>query len=302
MSEAALSREAALPAGLVRSARLLRALGPRAAEVWAELPSGDAARLSAAMDRIEEDDRLDEDAASAFLSNPARDEAGGIWDRLSALRADELATLLTPEHPQVIALCLSRIGPASAARAVRHMPSLLAVNVLKRMMQADPPQRAALQAIEQSLAARLQVRGACTGGEQRLARIFDELDTDASRTLLSALETAEPVAGRRIRELMFTFEDLAALSPAAIQTLLSRAGRATLTMALKGSAGPVRDTLFANMTARARDVLADEMAGTGPMPRARVEAARAELVRLARDLIASGDILTGARPDEDLVE
>lgn len=305
MTGAAPSHEPPLPPGLARSARLMRALGPHAAEVWAELSPGDAARLGAAMDRLEADDRLEEDAAAAFLSGKAPAAPPGLWARLSGLPAAELAALLAPEHPQVIAVCLARIAPASAARVVRHMPSLLAIRVLRRLMQAGPPQAAALRAIEQALGARLHGPdgdAAGDGGDRRLARILDELDPDAGRTLLSALETADPAAGRRVRNLMFTFEQVAALPPAAIQTLLSRTDRANLALALKGASEPARQALLANMTARAREALSEETAAAGPVPRARAEAARAGLVRLARDLMASGDILPGAARDEDLVE
>ncbi|MDP1554029.1 MAG: hypothetical protein Q8L84_01105 [Hyphomonas sp.] len=56
----------ALAPGLARSARLMRALGPEAAPIWAELSLEEAEALSAAMDRLADDPSADSDAQRRF--------------------------------------------------------------------------------------------------------------------------------------------------------------------------------------------------------------------------------------------
>jgi flagellar motor switch protein FliG len=168
-----------------------------------------------------------------------------------------------------------------------------------------PAQPSAVAAIERSVKARLSSTASSaqhTRPAETVARIFDALPGDAGENLLAALYDKEPNAGERVRALMFNFADLASLTPAGLQTLLSRANRATLTLALKGVTGEVADAFYKNMTARARDVLQEEIAALGPRPRTAVEDARTELVTLTRTLIDAGEIRPrGSDTDEDLI-
>ena len=58
---------------------------------------------------------------------------------------------------------------------------------------------------------------------------------------------------------------------------------------------------FQNITQRAGDLLREDIAGIGPVRRSEIDAARAEVLTIARTLVKRGDIL--ARPqDDELVE
>ncbi|MEO0881271.1 MAG: FliG C-terminal domain-containing protein [Pseudomonadota bacterium] len=293
--------------GILRSARLLRALGPRAAEVWAELPPQDAERIHHVLETLPENAADEAHAVNALLdeleTGRAPSDAGSIWRKLATVSREQLLSLLKDEHPQVVALILGRLTPTQSADIVRHLPSLVAIDVLQRMLHMNPPHGVAMAAIEQALEERLErFDDRIEMRETSLARIFDELDPEASKTLLSALQTAEPAAGRRIQTLMFGFEELVTLPAAGIQTLLSRLDRRTLTLAMVGADDGVATALFQNMTSRARDVLKEEIAALGEIHAAAADAARADMTRLARTLIASGDILPSASGTEDLVE
>ena len=293
--------------GLSRSVSLLRALGAQAAPVWAELDQQDADKISAAMATLPAQADAGEEAASTLLQE-AELEAGrtrSIWDDLSALDVAQLADLLADEHPQVIALTLSRIAPLAAARLVRQFPALLATEVLRRMLHMNQVNTAAIAAIERNFETRLAALASRQSArpDETVARIFDALSDGESDTLLRALHAAEPGMGERIRGLMLSFTDLANLSPAGLQTLLSRADRTKLTLAQKAAPAEVTAAFYANMTARAGELLREEITALGPRPRSEVEAARADLVSLTRKLMDAGEINpAGAQADEDLIE
>ena len=102
---------------------------------------------------------------------------------------------------------------------------------------------------------------------------------------------------------MFTFDDLAHLDAAGLQTLLASSDRSTLVIALKGAREETAAAFFKNMTRRAGDLLRDEITAQGAVRRSEVEAARQALVSLARELKAQGDIRAGdGRQDEELIE
>lgn len=291
--------------GLARSASLLRALGASAAPVWAELEPQDAEAIAREMDAGTAQTPPKE-ATEAFMhASQTPNAKPDIWERLSKLPIGTLDRLLKDEHPQVIALTLSRIEPQAAAALVRQAPSLLATDVLHRMLHMAPAHSGAVKAIERAFEDRLAAETGAINHtpDEAVARIFDALPPEAGENLLAELQKRDAGAGKRVRALMFTFDDLATLGPGALQTLLARADRAMLTLALKGTDGPVREALFANMTSRAREVLSEEIAGLGPKSRMDVERARAGLVALARALMDAGEIrATTTDHDTDLIE
>lgn len=296
-------------AGLLKSALLMRALGAKAASVWSQLSPQEAAQLSDAMQHLPDDPGAEHRALRAYLdtmkSAPrlAPGLPGSIWDRLSAREGAEIVDLIQDESPQVIALILSRMTSEGAAAAVRAMPRSLATDALKRLLNLGDVHPSALKALELMLEKTLAPceQSEPTGGHEHVARIFDRLDSHSEQALLSSLDGAEPGAGEKIRALMFTFEDLANLDPASLQTILGNVDRAVLTVALKGAEEAVTSAFFQNLTQRAGELLRDEIASTGPVRRRDIDAARTEILTLARTLAHRGDILT-READDELVE
>ena len=310
MSALTLTRGDTPADGLIRSARLMRALGPDAAPIWTELSKSEVQALTAAMDALGPGGDGESEAVGQFmeahrrLRAPAR-AGDSVWRRLSDTNAGTLVALLAGEHAQTVALILSRLTGEASARLLRALPSVLAIDAMHRLLNLGAVHPAAMAALETRLAAMLDARsesGQGTGHE-RVARIFDRLDSRSEKTFLAALETAEPGAGEKVRALMFTFDDLAGLDAAGLQTLLAAADRAALVVALKGARSETAAVFFTNMTQRAGDLLREEIASFGPVRRSEIETARQELVALARTLIQRGDIRADGQADDDeLVE
>ncbi|MEH6808908.1 MAG: FliG C-terminal domain-containing protein [Hyphomonas oceanitis] len=296
--------------GLARSARLMRALGPEAAGIWAELEPDEARQLAAAMDALDDNMDGETEAARSFLDahrrlGPAAKTAGSVWSRLSALDTGALASLFADEHPQTLAFVLSKLQGDASARLLRALSPHVAIDAMHRLLHLGPVNPGAAASLESYIAQQIDsLQGnARQGGHESVARIFDRLDSRLEKSFLAALDTAEPGAGEKVRALMFTFDDLARLDAAGLQTLLASADRSTLIIALKGAREETAAAFFRNMTRRAGDLLRDEISAHGAVRRSEIEAARQALVSLARDLMARGDIrATGGREDEELIE
>ncbi len=294
-----------LAPGIARSARLMRALGPDAAAIWAELDPQEAETLSAAMDQMADDPSADSEALRRFTQAQRATSGAGVWAELSALDTPVLAALVRHERPQVVALILSRLSGEAAAKLLRTLPPSLSIEAMQRLLHLGEVHPAAMAGLEQFLKGRVAAlsREGAQAGVERIARIFDRLDPRAGTLFLAALETAEPGAGDKVRALMFTFDDLATLDAAGMQTLLAAADRATLITSLKGAKPPTSAAFFANLTQRAGDLLREEISALGAVRRSEVEAARANLVELARQLISRGEIRAGKASEQDeLVE
>ena len=304
---------------MLRAARVMRALGPEAAGIWAELSPAEIRELTAAMDSLADDPAAEAEAARLFADATRRFGAAqqfpaasqqrhkDVWSALAALPLETLTGLLRHERPSSVALILSRLPSETSARVLRALPPSLAVETMQRLLHLGAPVDAAVKSLEDHLARRLPSL-ACEGargGHERVARIFDQMDTRAESVFLAALESAEPGAGKKVRSLMFTFDDLATLDAASVQTLLSSVDRSVLIVALKGARDTTAATFFSNMTQRAGDLIREEIAALGPLRRSEVDAARLEIVSLTRQLIQRGEIRAGGNKgalEDELIE
>lgn len=304
--------------GLQDAALLLRAVGAEAGPIWSQLTHSETAAITAQMDRLSSDNHVSDKAAlEAFLLETRPGQKGtpaaaagqtpkGVWARLDAAHAPLLAALVHQESPQVAAWIMTQLEPKLAASVVRMLDEPSSLEILKRLVDLRPPPPAVAELIENSLADTLARIGPEAGldGHARVARIVDQLDEAREKALMDGLAAADPGAAERIRALMFTFEDLTALSAAGMQTLLANVDRAVLTMALKGAQLDLTNVFFSNLTRRAGAMIRDEMAALGQVRRSQVEAARQEIVEIARTLLRQGEIRagSGAEDDDELVE
>ena len=86
-------------------------------------------------------------------------------------------------------------------------------------------------------------------------------------------------------------EDLNRLDPGGVQTLLRAVEKDKLGLALKGASEGLRDLFFSNMSERAGKLLREDMAALGPVRLKEVEEAQMELIQMAKDLAARGEIV-----------
>jgi flagellar motor switch protein FliG len=101
---------------------------------------------------------------------------------------------------------------------------------------------------------------------------------------------------------MFTFEDLTRLEAAAIQSLLQKMDKKELALALKGANDQIKETFFANMSARAGKLLKEDMEAMGPVRLKDVDDAQGRMVATAKDMAARGDIVIAkGKADEEMI-
>jgi len=294
--------------GLLRSAALMRALGPEAQPLWERLSADEARTLSAQMDQLPLGTACEGEALDSYLTAlndekpaPMHDSAH-VWARISQTDPARLAGCLQNESPQIIAVTLSQLQPHSAASLVSMLPQKLAADALHRLLVLGPVHPDVIGVLETQLCQTLaRPTPGQQDGHERLARIFDMVPSEAEQSLLDALDCEAPGTAPRIRALMFTFEDLSALDPASLQTLLSHIPRETLIIALKGASDQMRQAFLDNMTQRAGQLMQEEMASCGALRKKEIEAARMDIMTLARRLVQRGDLLCDEEDDE-LVE
>jgi flagellar motor switch protein FliG len=169
----------------------------------------------------------------------------------------------------------------------------------------EPVSRETLLQVEATLKAEFMsnlARSSRRDAHEAMADVFNALDRSSEERLLGLLEQKAPEAAERIRQLMFTFNDLINLPPQAMQLLVRRADKAKIALALKGASDEMREHVLKAMAARAASLLRDALTDLGPQRMRDVEQAQADLVRLAKSLADAGDIvLADSKVEEELV-
>ena len=228
-----------------------------------------------------------------------------MWQRLSHIDPEVLANYLRNEYPQTVAVILSRIRADHAARVLSILPDEFAVDVVNRMLKMENVQKEALEHIEETLKSEFVTTVSQTSrrdAHKSMAEVFNAFDRHTEARFLSALDQLNRDAAKKIRALMFTFEDLAKLDAGSVQTLMRQVDRDTLGRALKGAPESIRSFFFSNLSSRAAKNLQDEMAAMGPIRLKDADDAQNRMVNLAKDLADKGDILISKnRAEEELV-
>jgi len=128
------------------------------------------------------------------------------------------------------------------------------------------------------------------------------LDRNSESRFLTALEDRDKNASEKVKALMFTFEDLAALDPSGVQTLIRQIDKKDLGVALKGASEEIRDLFFTNMSERAGKLLREEMEAMGPIRLSDVDDSQMKIVNVCKDLAAAGEvIIVETNEDDELV-
>jgi flagellar motor switch protein FliG len=228
-----------------------------------------------------------------------------MWQRLSHIDPEVLANYLRNEYPQTVAVILSRIRADHAARVLAILPDEFAVDVVNRMLRMENVQKEALEHIEETLKSEFVTTVSQTSrrdAHKSMAEVFNAFDRHTEARFLTALDQLNRDAAKKIRALMFTFEDLAKLDAGSVQTLMRQVDRDTLGRALKGAPDSIRSFFFSNMSSRAAKNLQDEMAAMGPIRLKDADDAQNKMVALAKELADRGDILISKnRAEEELV-
>ncbi|HFE52382.1 MAG TPA: flagellar motor switch protein FliG, partial [Bacteroidetes bacterium] len=142
-----------------------------------------------------------------------------------------------------------------------------------------------------------------TGGVQVVAEILNMAGKTVEKTILDEIENRDPELASRIRDLMFTFDDLVYLDDRSIQRVLKEVDTRQMALALKGASEEVKQKIFANMSARAADMLREELEFMGPVRVRDVEEAQRQIANLVRSLEEEGEIVIvrGGGSEEILV-
>jgi len=204
----------------------------------------------------------------------------------------QLARYVQDEHPQTIALVLSNLSGAQAAGLLRSLPEELRAEVALRMGTLDKISPDVVNRIAAAIAQKSQADGETAkqscGGVRAVADMLNRIEQSECVRILEVIGDQDPNLVESIRNLMFVFDDLLKIDVNQVRELMNRIDRKILTYALKGTSDRIKQHFMQTMSARAQEMLREEMEALGPVRIREVEAAQQQIIALVRQLESEG--------------
>ena len=244
---------------------------------------------------------LPEDRLAQIMEEISSPEGRTMWDKLNNVNEVVLANYLKNEYPQTVAVVMTKLRSDHASRVLSVLPENFSMEVIMRMLRMEAVQKEIVDQVERTLRSEFMTnlaRTARSDSHELMADIFNNLDRTTENRFMTLLEEGNREAAERIKALMFTFDDLARVDGAGIQTLLRQVEKDSLGLALKGASEDVKELFFANMSERAGKMMKEDMEAMGAVRLKDVDEAQSGIVTIAKALSDSGEIVIAGGDDE----
>ena len=240
---------------------------------------------------------LGDDKAASVLGRILPGQSTKGLEILQWMDARAIADMIKTEHPQVTAIILSVLDHQVAADVLNFLPDETRAEIIQRVASLETVQPSAMQELESIM--KLQFsnntssKSSSFGGIKAAAQIMNSTKTALEASIMKGLEGIDADLMMRIQDNMFTFENLSAVDNNGIQVLMRAVDNNQLMIAMKGASEEVKARFFDNMSERARGMFKDEMDAKGLMRLSDVEEAQKQIMRSARKLSDSGELVLG---------
>ena len=222
---------------------------------------------------------------------------------LSKIKPQQLSDFIINEHPQTIALILAHMDSTEAADTLQFFSDDLRSEVAMRMAKLGDISPSVIKRVSAVLESKLESLASYkveVGGTRAVADIFNRLGVKSAKETLSTIEQVDEELATRIKEMMFTFEDIVSLDKTAITEILKSVDKADLMLALKSSPEELKEKFFSAMSERAKEAFEEEMQFLGAVKMKDVETAQRKIVEVVNQLAEAGTIQMGS--SEEMIE
>ena len=240
---------------------------------------------------------LGDDKAASVLGRIMPGQSSKGLEILQWMDARAIADMIKTEHPQVTAIILSVLDHQVAADVLNFLPDETRPEIIQRVASLETVQPSAMQELESIMKLQFSTntssKSSSFGGIKAAAQIMNSTKTALENSIMKGLEEIDADLMMRIQDNMFTFENLGAVDNKGIQVLMRAVDNNQLMIAMKGASEEVKARFFDNMSERARGIFKDEMDAKGLMRLSDVEEAQKQIMRSARKLSDSGELVLG---------
>ena len=251
------------------------------------------------------DRALGEDKATELIAKLSSSLQVRPFDFIRKADATQILNVINNEHPQTIALVLSYMDPKQSAQVLSEFDPHMQTDIVRRVANMGSTSPEFVKETERILERKITSMGLvdqiAVGGVDAIVGIINSLDRGSERKILESLDLLDSDLSEEIRKRMFVFEDIASLSSAAVQRVVSEVNNSDLAIALKTATEEVKKVIFSNTSKRLQEMIKDDMEVMGPVRVRDVEEAQQRIVNVIRTLEESGEIVISRGEGDDMV-
>jgi flagellar motor switch protein FliG len=226
-------------------------------------------------------------------------------EALKALGPEDVFELIKDEHPQTMAVVLIHLKTAVASEVISLMSDEVKTDVAMRVASMDKVVASMVDDVndifKEILKNKKSTVTSVSGGVERLAEILNQADEISSELILNEIEEADAELAAQIKQKMFVFEDLVLVDDRGFQKLLRRVETKELAVALKAASEEVKNKVYRNMSARASEMLREEMDTLGPVRMKEVSDAQQAITAIIQEMEGKGEVIISGRRGEQIV-
>lgn len=234
----------------------------------------------------------------------SKEEDKSLFDVLENMESKVLADFTKCEHPQTISLILAHLEPSKAGEVLSSLPEELQSDVILRLAELETVPSSTVREVAEALEDQVQSVGTsekAIGGIKIVTSILNQTGRRLEKNILTSIEEIDPDLSDRIRQDLFTFEDLTKVDDRGIREILKEITSQELALALKASSDEVKEKIFKNISERAAEMLQEDIEDLGPSRLTDVEKAQQVITRAALKLEGEGKIVVGGRAKEEVL-
>lgn len=210
-----------------------------------------------------------------------------------------LLYLIKNEPPEGMALVLSYLTPDQAAKVFSSLSPELQLQVALNLTTVKQMDGRLVSKIENSIREKINL---LKGGADEFVEIFDRLDKNSRENILNRMEKENPELAKKIKDLTFSFEQIATIDNSQLRIILGEINTGDLAIALRKVSEGVKSKIMENMSAGGAVLLKEEMEFGKPLTDQVIEQQQQKIVNLILRLDREGKIVLKGRKRRGEIE
>ena len=214
------------------------------------------------------------------------------WKQLRQLSGDIVVELIEDEHPQIIALILSRLDNTVAAHVLevlRGKSAALVSDILYRILNSRSPTKESMYVLSEALESKLGSRNlSLTNRYKTLASIIGSANKDVMQSVMQELHEYSPSCATKIRGMLISFEDIVNLSIPHTQEVIRKCQMSTLAVALHNCNEKIKKHILSTMPKKTSEMLLDSLDDLSSLSKEDSEDAKTQIAELMLQLSETG--------------
>jgi flagellar motor switch protein FliG len=219
-----------------------------------------------------------EETISELMDEIAGEPPKAIWSRLASVPVARLAEYIGNELPQVATYILANLPSEKATEVIQMLDIEVQADIGARLLCLKPISKEAALIIADRLTKDLlgeKTASPKANGHAKLGAILNNLDRGQMSGILERIALRSPDEIKEVKKYIFSFEDLASMSPGDRSRLLDDVPSDRIVLAVRGCDPALTELVLSSLSPRSRRIAEAEMSsGANPPQKAIIDARR----------------------------